>query len=750
VRRRLFASGLVLALALVAAPTASAGGDGSADQQVAVVDESGSIDAREVSSTELRTLEAEGAGRVVTRGRSAAPELTLTVPKVGAPSYWGIGQRGAGQVIAVIDSGVAGTFGGTLVGQACFAATQRGSVLDGHCGPNGDVTEAFDSTCFSLGLCGAGDTLDPAAARPCAEPATPERCAHGTAVAAVAARREPTPGVAPDAGVYAIQVFDPTGVQADFVDILLALDHVADLADAGMAIAAANLSLSSTALYPTHCDVGPAPDFDAAAFRTVIQRLIDRGIPTTVATGNDSRVGSVGLPACVSNAVAVAASDLDDQMADFGNRGPTVDLVAPGAREGNGAIDPMVIPGNPVSRWAGTSFASPHVAAAFALLQSEFPKASVAQLLSHLRLTGVPAVDPATGGTYRRLLLRRPSESLPAGALFPASASVAGTPWGVVGDYDGDGFDDVLAYAPGTAGDRISYGRDSWAPAARGYVVSGSYVPIVGSFRGSGADDIVWYAPGTAADRLWTGASSRTFASSALTINGSYFPIVGDYDGDGFDDIAWYAPGPAGDSLWFGGPSGFTPRPLALNGTYRVATGDVNGDGREDLLFHGPGAASDALWLGTPTRGSWAKSSLSIGGTNVLRTGDLDGDGDDDLLLYQPGAAADAIWRGGPTVGAGGATGGFSPLAISVTGSYVPSVGDIDADGFDDILWYGAGPTTDAVWFGRPTGGLFSRTMSVSGTYTALLADLDGDGGKDIVWFQGARATTPLWWSHPG
>ena len=115
-------------------------------------------------------------------------------------------------MIAVIDTGVAPTFGGTLVGQACFAATQVGPSLQGHCGPDEDVTEAFDATCFTLGVCsaGAGDVLDPAAGRPCpVPPAAASDCYHGTAVAAVAARHEPTPGVAPDAGVYAIRVFNP-------------------------------------------------------------------------------------------------------------------------------------------------------------------------------------------------------------------------------------------------------------------------------------------------------------------------------------------------------------------------------------------------------------------------------------------------------------------------------------------------------------------------------------------------------------
>jgi hypothetical protein len=653
-------------------------------------------------------------------------------------------------VIAVIDTGVGSGFGGDLVGQACFSATQQGSELVGHCGPDRDVAEAFDSLCFDLEICDGGDVLDPEAGRPCSEPAVPKDCAHGSAVAAVAARHEPTPGVAPDAGVYAIQVFSPTGKTADFVDILFALDHVADLADAGVDIAAANLSLSSSATYPSHCDTGSSADPDAIAFRAAIQRLEGRGIAVTVATGNDAQTGSLGLPACVSNAIAVGASDLDDDIADFGNRGPTMELVAPGTREGNGPLDRLEIPGSPVLEWAGTSFAAPHVAGAFALLQPEYPKASVHHLLGHLRGTGAPATDLDTGAVYPRLRLLPPAQGLAAGVLFPADGNVAGTARGAIGDFDGDGFGDVLAHAPGGATDRIAYGRSTWSPSLRSYAVSGSYAPIVGNFRGSSADDIVWYAAGSTADWLWTGDASRTFSTAVLVVNGTYLPLVGDYDGDGYDDIVWYGPGGSFDTAWYGGSSGFTTRSLSVAGVYRVAVGDLNGDTRDDIVFHAPGSAADALWRGTTTRGTWLKSSLTIGGTNELRTGNFDGDADYDLLLYQAGSGADSIWRGGPGVGGGGATGGFSPLTVSVNGTYRSSVADIGGDGRDDILWYAPGSTGDFLWFGQASGVPSSRALSVSGTYTPLLTDLDDDAGADIVWFQPAAPSTPVWFSHSG
>jgi hypothetical protein len=743
---------LLLAAALGAPIVAPAAADPgppptSSTQQVAVQGDDGSVVPLEVTTAELAALRADPAtGPVVARGQFAQTELAQAVPKVGAPSQWDRGFRGAGKVIVVIDTGVASGFGGSLVGQACFAATQAGTRLIGHCGPANDAPQAFDSTCFTLGVCNAANpdhVFDATAGRPCPSPARPEDCAHGTSVAGVAARHEPTPGVAPDAGVYAIRVFNPQGSKADLIDILLALDHARRLSDAGLDIAAVNLSVATSSTFAGACDTGAAATDEALAFRQAFAELEVRGVATAVASGNEGKRGAIAFPACVSTAISVGATDLDDELADFGNRAPGLDLLAPGADEGNGTIDPLDIPGGTVTQWAGTSFSAPFVSGAFALLEPQYPKATVAQLVGFLRDTGVPVSDWPTGASYRRLALKPPAQALRAQVLFPTALALGGAARGAIGDFDGDGHADVLAHGPGDAPDRISYGRDDWRVTARSYTVGGSYAPVVGNFRGTplGADDILWYAPGPATDRLWVGDASRNLPSVAVNVVGVYIPVVADYDGDGFDDIFWYAPGPAGDSLMFGGPAGFTSVPVSVAGSYRVAAGDFDGDGREDLVFHGPGTAPDSLWRGTAGRGQWVKTTLSIGGTRTLQAGDLDGDGDDDLLLYEPGAAPDAIWRGGPS--------GFASMAVTVNGTYRPSIGDVDGDGLDDVLWYAPGAVGDFLWFGRPAGPLASRALTVSGTYSPLLGDLDADAGDELVWFNTA-ATTPVWWSHPG
>ncbi|MEQ1788069.1 MAG: hypothetical protein ABL966_13525, partial [Acidimicrobiales bacterium] len=157
-------------VAAVSTP-AVADDDPEATVPAVVVETSGEVEAVAVPADDLDELRrAPGVDAVVPRGRSVSAEMAQTVVKVGAPSRWAEGYRGAGRVIVVIDTGVASTFGGTLVGQACFAASLVGPTLVGHCGPSSDVTAAYDQTCFDLGICDdadPNDVLDPDAGRPC-------------------------------------------------------------------------------------------------------------------------------------------------------------------------------------------------------------------------------------------------------------------------------------------------------------------------------------------------------------------------------------------------------------------------------------------------------------------------------------------------------------------------------------------------------------------------------------------------------
>ena len=78
-------------------------------------------------------------------------------------------------------------------------------------------------------------------------------------------------------------------------------------------------------------------------------------------------------------------------MAGDSNRGPLLDLFAPGS-----SIDSSV-PDDAFGNMSGTSMAAPHVTGAFAVLRDAYPTATIGQLLGFMTSTGVP-ITYATNG----------------------------------------------------------------------------------------------------------------------------------------------------------------------------------------------------------------------------------------------------------------------------------------------------------------------------------------------------------------
>jgi subtilisin family serine protease len=113
------------------------------------------------------------------------------------------------------------------------------------------------------------------------------------------------------------------------------------------------------------------------ALRLAIQDANAAGILFVAAAGNESNNNDLfpAYPASydVPNVIAVAATNHNDQIANFSNFGATsVDLAAPG-------VDILsTLPGGNYGQFSGTSMATPHVSGALALLLSRFPGMTVA------------------------------------------------------------------------------------------------------------------------------------------------------------------------------------------------------------------------------------------------------------------------------------------------------------------------------------------------------------------------------------
>ena len=105
---------------------------------------------------------------------------------------------------------------------------------------------------------------------------------------------------------------------------------------------------------------------------------MSRGTTVVVAAGNSNADASGFTPASCGNVINVAASNKSGTRASYSNYGSTIDVAAPGGDSpdcttlivstGNsGTKDPTT---ENYSCMAGTSMASPHVAAVVALMQS--------------------------------------------------------------------------------------------------------------------------------------------------------------------------------------------------------------------------------------------------------------------------------------------------------------------------------------------------------------------------------------------
>ncbi len=230
------------------------------------------------------------------------------------------------------------------------------------------------------------------------------------------------------------------------------------------------------------------------------------------------------------------------------------------------------------------------------------------------------------------------------------------------GDFNGDGKADVVTFARGTSGDvfvalsdgtKFSGTSSMW----QDFFGIGDEIPAVGDFNGDGKDDIALFKRGSTSDVLVALSDGTKFGPGVVWhdffgINDEQ-PYVGDFNGDGKDDIAVFTRGTAGDvfvalsdGTRFSGTSVKWHDNFAFNAEI-PAIGDFNGDGKDDIATFTRGTAGDvfvALSDGTKFVGNSLKWQDFFGvGDEVPAVGDFTGDSKDDLGLFKRGSTSDVL-----------------------------------------------------------------------------------------------------------
>ncbi len=358
--------------------------------------------------------------------------------------------------------------------------------------------------------------------------------------------------------------------------------------------------------------------------------------------------------------------------------------------------------------------------------------------------------------------------ALPQGFIIKGDAPQDRQGWSVsgAGDVNGDGYDDLITGAP------YSDNEDGNA-----YIIYGSSTANASNIDLSNALNNDGFI-------IETGVADKELGYS---VSGA-----GDVNGDGYDDLivgsrlgaeAYIVYGSAtGDavdiditSVNFDLTKGFTVQ--GFDGQFGMSVssaGDVNGDGYTDLIVGSiadhtayivyGSAAADAADIDISlasfdlTKGFTIENGGVGAGRSVSSAGDINGDGYDDVIFGASGTGEAYVVYGGTGIGDIDLNNllpseGFTIGTTGNTGYSVSGAGDVNGDGYDDVivgnLSFGESGGEAYVVYGHATGtgdidianltpsegftilagGVFHQAgYSVSGA-----GDIDGDGYADLI-----------------
>ena len=352
------------------------------------------------------------------------------------------------------------------------------------------------------------------------------------------------------------------------------------------------------------------------------------------------------------------------------------------------------------------------------------------------------------------------------------------------GDVNGDGYGDIVVGAPGNKRAFVYLGSPSGLSATPSITLTaeaGVYnfgASLSSSdINGDGYDDVIVGAPSSDRVFVYLGSPYGISATPSITLTaeitygtfGASVSSAGDVNGDGYDDVI------VGDNrdyldigkafVYHGSPSGLiATSSITLTGEAAAdsfgravsSAGDVNGDGYGDVIVGAPsynyGQGKVYVYLGspsgliaTPSTTLTGEQSYDYFGSPIASAGDLNGDGYGDVIVGAP-----YHWNGNSTGRVYAYLG--SPSGLSATpsiiaidqgayfGASLSSAGDVNGDGYGDVIVGAPNSGTVSVYFGSPSGISTSPAVTLTENPSTYLygaslssADVNGDGYGDIV-----------------
>lgn len=407
-------------------------------------------------------------------------------------------------------------------------------------------------------------------------------------------------------------------------------------------------------------------------------------------------------------------------------------------------------------------------------------------------IVGAFSFNSSVGKVYVFFGGNSPDNTADKSMIGEGTSQLFGNSVAFAGDVNGDGFGDLLAGARASASSTgkayVFFGGASMDTLADVTMTGeapnhefGFSLSSAGDVNGDGYGDVIIGSDFVTALQgkaylFYGGNSMDNTADLVMTgeTNGDIFghsvSSAGDVNCDGYSDLIIGANGNTSSTgkayIFFGGSAPDNVPDVSMAGEstgnqFGVAVsnaGDMNGDGYGDVISGATqiSTAAGRVYLFDyfmrgeiiPDMTIIAESTISAFGNSVASAGDVNGDGFNDVIVGAPGYSTNIgrayIYYGGDQMNA------ISDLTLSGEASQnyfgwsVASAGDMNGDGFSDVIVGAYGNTTntgkayiyfggssmnnvaDVTLTGEATNNYFGHSVSGAG-------DVNGDGYTDVI-----------------